>query len=145
MQPLAPEPEFGRKTHENDMAKSSGQRSRGRSSSVTADRVARLYRFIRLLARGPVARTVLLRRLGLNQRGFYRDIELLRAVGIRVRADEGRYSVSPGFEAAVNLLPFPDPQLSLGEAQRLARGNTVAHRTLRRRVEQITKPTGKRR
>ena len=125
------------------MGKSSGQRSRGRSNSVTAARVARLYRFVRLLARGAVARTVLLRRLGLNQRGFYRDIELLRAVGIRVRADDGRYSVTPDFDAAVNLLPFPDPQLSLGEAQRLARGNTAAHRALRRRVEQITRPTSK--
>jgi predicted DNA-binding transcriptional regulator YafY len=122
------------------MGKSSGQRSRGRSHSVTAARVARLYRFIRLLAKGPMLRTVLLRRLGLNQRGFYRDIELLRAVGIRVQPDDGRYSVMPGFEAAVNLLPFPDPQLSLGEAQRLARGNTSAHKTLRRRVHEITNP-----
>jgi predicted DNA-binding transcriptional regulator YafY len=125
------------------MGKSAGQRSRGRSRSVTAARVARLYRFIRLLAQGPVPRGTLLRRLGLNQRGFYRDIELLRAVGIRVHPDAGRYTVRPGFEAAVNLLPFPDPQLSLGEAQRLAHGNTAAHRALRRRVEQITKPVGK--
>jgi predicted DNA-binding transcriptional regulator YafY len=109
---------------------------------VTAARVARLYRFIRLLAKGPMLRTVLLRRLGLNQRGFYRDIELLRAVGIRVEPDEGRYSVRPSFEAAVNLLPFPDPQLSLGEAQRLARGNTSAHKTLRRKVQEITNPAG---
>jgi predicted DNA-binding transcriptional regulator YafY len=135
-------PGFARTTHGNDMGKSFGQRSRRRSSSVTAARVARLYRFIRLLARGPMPRAVLLRRLELNQRGFYRDIELLRAVGIRVRSDEGRYSVTPGFDAAVNLLPFPDPQLSLGEAQRLARGNTAAHRALRRRVEQITRAKG---
>lgn len=125
------------------MAKPSRTKARGRSHSVTAARVARLYRFIRLLAKGPVARPVLLRKLDLNQRGFYRDIELLRAVGIRIHPDEGRYSVRPEFDAAVDLLPFPDPQLSLGEAQRLARGKTAAHRVLRRRVDEITAPPGK--
>jgi predicted DNA-binding transcriptional regulator YafY len=104
---------------------------------VTAARVARLYRLLRLLAAGPLTRPVLLRRLGLNQRGFYRDIELLRAVGIHVTPRAGRYSLEPGFEAAVELLPFPDPQLTLGEAQRLARGKTIAHRALQARVEQI--------
>jgi hypothetical protein len=122
-----------------DMAKKKTvQRPRGRSRSVTAARVARLYRFIRLLADGTVARSILLRRLGLNQRGFYRDIELLRAAGIRVQPREGRYSLVPTFDAAVDLLPFPDPRLSLGEAQRLAKGSTAAHRALRERVHQIT-------
>lgn len=122
------------------MAHDKRQRGRGRSASVTAARVARLYRFISLLARGPVARPVLLRRLGLNQRGFYRDIELLRAVGIRVAPREGRYFLEPAFEEAVDRLPFPDPRLSLGEAQRLARGTTAAHRALRQQVEEITGP-----
>lgn len=120
------------------MAKKIGKRPRGRSRSVTAARVARLYRFVHLLRLGPVARTVLLRRLGLNQRGFYRDIELLRAAGIRVVPSEGRYSLVPDFEEAVDRLPFPDPRLSLGEAQRLSRGSTAAHRALREQVEQIT-------
>jgi predicted DNA-binding transcriptional regulator YafY len=91
-----------------------------------------------MLADGPVSRGELLRRLGLNQRGFYRDIELLRAAGIRVIPRDGRYMLQPGFPAAVDLLPFPDPRLTLGEAQRLARGATAAHRSLRKRVEQIT-------
>lgn len=126
-----------------DMGKSARKQSCKRSRSVTAARVARLYSFIRLLAKGPVFRSILLRKLGLNQRGFYRDIELLRAVGIRVHPDEGRYSLRPGFGAAVNLLPFPDPQLSLGQAQRLCRGKTSAHQALRRRVAQITRPSSK--
>jgi predicted DNA-binding transcriptional regulator YafY len=113
-------------------------RSRIRSRSVTAGRVARLYRFIKLLARGPVSRAELLRRLGLNQRGFYRDVELLRAAGVQVVPRNGRYVLQPGFDAAVDLLPFPDPQLTLGEAQRLARGGTAAHRSLRERVRHIT-------
>jgi predicted DNA-binding transcriptional regulator YafY len=121
------------------MATIKSKRSRGRSRSVTAGRVARLYRFIRLLANGPVTRTELLRRLGLNQRGFYRDVELLRAAGIRVLPRTGRYSLHPDFAAAVDLLPFPDPRLTLGEAERLARGNTRAHQSLRKRVQQITR------
>jgi predicted DNA-binding transcriptional regulator YafY len=107
--------------------------------------VARLYRFIRMLSRGPVSRPILLRRLGLNQRGFYRDIELLRAVGIRVAPHAGFYYLVPEFASAVDLLPFPDPRLSLGEAQRLARGSTAAHRALREQVEVITRPEKKRR
>lgn len=122
------------------MAKAQRQRPRGRSRSVTAGRVARLYRFVQMLANGPVSRPVLLRRLGLNQRGFYRDMELLRAVGIRVYPREGRYFLEPDLDTAMDLLPFPDPRLSLGEAQRLARGTTAAHRALRQLVEQITRP-----
>jgi hypothetical protein len=92
-----------------------------------------------MLRHGPVPRTTLLRRLRLNQRGFYRDIELLRTVGIRVAPVAGRYHLVPGFAAAVDMLPFPDPRLSLGEAQRLARGSSSAHRALRDKVRQITR------
>jgi hypothetical protein len=112
---------------------------------VTASRVARLYRFIAMLRGGPVPRTELLRRLRLNQRGFYRDVELLRTVGIRVAPVEGRYHLVPGFVAAVDMLPFPDPRLSLGEAQRLARGGSPAHRALKEKVRQITQGTAKNR
>jgi hypothetical protein len=80
----------------------------------------------------------LLRRLKLNQRGFYRDIELLRAAGIRVVPHDGEYTLEPGFNAAIDMLPFPDPRLTLGEAQRLARGRTAAHKSLMDRVRQIT-------
>jgi hypothetical protein len=86
---------------------------------------------------------MLIRRLRLNQRGFYRDIELLRAVGIRVAPVEGRYCLVPGFAAAVDMLPFPDPRLSLGEAQHLARGSSPAHRALQARVRQITRTGAK--
>src|SRR5581483_10106710 len=122
------------------MAGPQGQRIRARLRSVTSARVARLYRLLRLLAGGPVTRPALLRRLGLNQRGFYRDIELLRSAGILVKTFEGRYSLAVGLRAAVDLLPFPDPRLTLGEAQRLARGTTPAHKALRERVDQITRP-----
>jgi predicted DNA-binding transcriptional regulator YafY len=122
------------------MVKAQRQRGRPVARSVTAARVARLYRLIKLLATGPQSRPAVLRRLGINQRGFYRDIELLRAAGIRVTPREGRYRLEQGFTTAVERLPFPDPRLTLGEAQRLARGTTAAHRALKARVEQITNP-----
>ncbi len=122
------------------MAKTQAQqRSRSLTQSVTAARVARLYRLVKLLAAGPLTRPVLLRRLGLNQRGFYRDIELLRAVGIRVRPEGGRYILDTTFEAALERLPFPDPRLTLGEAQQLARGRSAAHRAMQQRVNQIVR------
>jgi hypothetical protein len=122
------------------MAKTPVIRSQSRSRTVTAARVARLYRLLRLLAAGPLTRSALLRRLGLNQRGFYRDIEVLRAAGIHVSPRAGHYSLDPDFAAAVERLPFPDPGLTVGQAQRLARGKTAAHRILQARVDQIINP-----
>jgi predicted DNA-binding transcriptional regulator YafY len=121
------------------MANTQARRSSLLTQSVTAARVARLYRLVKLLAAGSLTRPVLLRRLGLNQRGFYRDIELLRAVGIRVRPEGGRYTLDTAFEAAMERLPFPDPRLTLGEAQQLARGRSAAHRAMQERVNQIVR------
>src|SRR5262245_31539892 len=120
-----------------DMVTKQGQRNRRSAHSVTAARVARLFRLLNLLANGPLTRPKILRQLDLNQRGFYRDIELLRKVGIRVVPREGRYHLDLDFTTAVELLPFPDPGLTLGEARRLARGKTAAHRALQARVDQI--------
>jgi predicted DNA-binding transcriptional regulator YafY len=125
------------------MARTQGQRSRSVARSITLARVARLYRLIRLLDRGPLARTSILRRLGLNQRGFYRDIELLRSAGIQVAPRDGRYHLEPEFTAAAERLPFPDPRLTLGEAQKLSHGKSAAHRALKARVEQIINPPRK--
>ena len=52
------------------------------SKPVTADRAARLYRLLQLLSRGPQPRATLIRRLRLNIRGFYRDLDLLRKAGV---------------------------------------------------------------
>ena len=124
------------------MGKASRLRSRERSTSVTARAGGPALSLHSSAGPGTGAPDRPVARLGLNRRGFYRDIELLRAVGIRVRPDEGRYTVTPGFDAAVNLLPFPDPQLSLGDAQRLAPA-TPPPIAFRRRVEQITQSKGK--
>jgi predicted DNA-binding transcriptional regulator YafY len=113
--------------------------------AVTADRVARLYRLLEILAQRPSARPALLRKLGMNQRGFYRDIEFLRSLGIGVTTAESRYSLDLDFDAALARLPFPDPHLKLGQAIVLARGKTTAHKALQRYVKAITEsPSPKR-
>jgi hypothetical protein len=106
--------------------------------SVTPDRFNRLYRLLQFLGSGPKTRERLTRHLELDVRGFYRDLELLRAAGIEVTLTMGRYGLSEDAEDAVARLPFPDPRLTLGEARRLARGRTLAHRHLQQQIDRAT-------
>jgi hypothetical protein len=80
---------------------------------------------------------MLTRRLRVDVRGFYRDLELLREAGIPIPLVEQRYSLGTTLAVAVEQLPFPDPRLTLGEARVLARGRTSAHRKLREQILQI--------
>jgi predicted DNA-binding transcriptional regulator YafY len=103
-------------------------------SGVTPDRFTRLYRLLSLLAGKPLGRDALARKLGLDVRGFYRDLELLRSCHIGVSLGQGRYRLEGDFDKAVVRLPFPDPLLTLGDARQLAKGKTAAHRKLRERL-----------
>jgi hypothetical protein len=120
------------------MASSRNQGKLETARAVTADRVARLYRLVSILSGRPVPRLVLLRRIGMNQRSFYRDIEFLRSIGIGVVAAESRYALELDFDAALARLPFPDPYLTLGQAILLARGKSSAHKAMQKRVKAIT-------
>jgi predicted DNA-binding transcriptional regulator YafY len=106
---------------------------------VTAQRAARLCRLLRLLRKGPQTRPTLSRRLGLDVRGFYRDLEWLRDFGVAVMMDDGRYYLDEDAEKAIARLPFPDPHLTLGEAMQLAKGRTAAHRKLKALVAVIVR------
>ncbi len=80
--------------------------------AVTADRFARLYRLVQLLAKTGQSREVLARRLGVDVRGFYRDLDLPRKAGITVTlTDEApaAYTLTDDFDLAMSRLPFPDP------------------------------------
>jgi hypothetical protein len=109
----------------------------GRLGTVTADRAGRLYKMLQLLATGPQTREALTRQLGLDIRGFYRDLDLLRSSGIAVTLQERRYILQGAVDKAVARLPFPDPRLTLGEAQQLTKGRTAAHRKLKEQIGQI--------
>lgn len=107
------------------------------SVAVTADRARRLVRLLTLLGGGPQSRATLVRRLKLGVRGFYRDLEVLRAVNIAVELVKGKYLLSEDMTEAIERLPFPDPGLSLGEARLLAKGRSPAHRKMRDLLQEI--------
>ena len=75
----------------------------------------------------------------LGVRGFYRDLEVLRDVGIVVHLAKGKYFLEEEADNAIERLPFPDPSLSLGEARQLAKGRSAVHKKLRALLEQIEK------
>jgi predicted DNA-binding transcriptional regulator YafY len=105
--------------------------------SVSAERAERLYRLLQLLGTGPQTRARVTRRLRLDVRSFYRDLELLRAAGIAVPLRDRRYTLQESVAAATSRLPFPDPHLTLGEALQLAKGRTAAHRKLKEQIALI--------
>jgi predicted DNA-binding transcriptional regulator YafY len=105
--------------------------------SVTSDRFVRLYRMVKLLAGGPQSRESLTRRLRLDVRGFYRDLDLLRSSGVTVALVGGQYLLERDAEEALDLLPFPDPRLTLGAARTLAKGRGPAQRRLAEAIARI--------
>ncbi len=104
---------------------------------VTPERFSRLYRLVQFLGGGPRSRERLTRHLDLDVRGFYRDLELLRAVGVEIILEQGRYSLAGDLEEVLARLPFPDPHLTLGEVRRLARGRTATHRALQKQIDRL--------
>jgi predicted DNA-binding transcriptional regulator YafY len=109
------------------------------SKSVSLERASRLYQLVKLLASGPKTRTVLLRRLHIDIRTFYRDMEVFRECRIAVRLDDRKYLLDEKVEQAIARLPFPDPNLTLGEAVQLAKGRSPVHRKLAKLVKQIVR------
>lgn len=110
--------------------------------TLTSLRAARLYRLLRLLGSGPQKRATLTRRLKLDVRGFYRDLEALRLLGIEVTTagEQTRYRLVGELDEALAKLPFPDPGLNFRDVQQLANGNTAAHRKLKQRLASFTSP-----
>ena len=103
--------------------------------SLTGQRAGRLFRLLTLLGNGPLTRQHILRKLRIDVRGFYRDLEALRSLGVEVEAgDDGRYALVLDFDEAMARLPFPDPGLNFRDVQQLAKGETSAHRKLRKRI-----------
>ena len=104
---------------------------------VTPDRFERLVRLLHLIADKPLPRDGLTRRLQIDVRGFYRDLGLIRAAGVRVNLIDGCYGLEDDLETALGLLPFPDPHLTLAEVRLLSKGRTAAHRKLRDQLESV--------
>ena len=110
--------------------------------AVTRQRAGRLYRLLSLTAESARTRNMLLTRLRVDVRGFYRDLELLRGRGIDVALDGDKYRLQGDLDAALARLPFPDPGLSLRDALTLCRGTTDAHKKLRKKLDSFLGPNG---
>jgi DNA-binding transcriptional ArsR family regulator len=119
------------------MAKKSRKPSAPPAHGVTVERGVRLYRLLKFLGGGPKTRTALTRHLGLDVRGFYRDLDVLRKAGITVTLEKQRYTLVEDLDDALTRLPFPDPHLTLGEAGQLAKGRTLAHRKLKGQIDEL--------
>lgn len=100
------------------------------SIHITLIRAARLFRLVAILGRAPLGREALLEALGIGLRTFYRELELLKKCGIKVRLDRRAYHLRTTREEAEGRLPFPDPQLSFAEMAELAGGQGEAARRL---------------
>jgi hypothetical protein len=119
------------------MAKKRALRKKMPAIAVTAQRAARLYRLVTLLAGGPQTRDAIRKSLRVDVRGFYRDLGLLRQSGIHVPLRDGHYALNMAPTTAYARLPFPDPHLNLGEARQLAQGNSAPHRKLKKLIAQV--------
>lgn len=113
------------------------------SPAITPQRAARLYRLLSLTAASARTRRALLTKLRVDVRGFYRDVEYLRGLGVEVSLEEDKYRLQGALDAALARLPFPDPGLSLRDALTLCQGKTDAHRRLRRKLDSFIGTNGK--
>lgn len=106
--------------------------------TLTGQRAARLFRLLSLLAQAPLTRQQVLRKLRIDVRGFYRDLEALRTLGVDIEpASDGRYCLAAALDEALAHLPFPDPGLNFRDVQQLAKGESAAHRKLKRRINSV--------
>ncbi|OWK34564.1 hypothetical protein [Fimbriiglobus ruber] len=108
------------------------------STAVTPQRGVRLYRLLSLIADSSRTRQTLLKRLKVDLRGFYRDLELLRSLGVEILSNGDSYQLVGALDDALTKLPFPDPGLSFRDALLLSQGRTTAHRKLRSRIHSFT-------
>ncbi len=98
--------------------------------NISLGRAARLHRLVEALGRGSLAREDILSQLGIGLRTFYRELELLKRCGVKVRLIKKRYTLQSTPQEAEGRLPFPDPQLSFAEMAELAQGPGEAARRL---------------
>lgn len=109
----------------------------GRAGKITPERIRRLVRMLRQLGRGSQLRSTLVRQLRVGMRGFYRDLQVLRGVGIHVKLVQGRYQLMEQDAQVVDQLPFPDPGLTLGEARTLSRGGSPGNKKISLHLQTI--------
>jgi hypothetical protein len=106
--------------------------------NLTRRRASRLHALVRLLEERPRARDEILRTLDVGLRTFYRELDLLKRRGVKVRHKDRLYSLGPDAREPAGRLPFPDPQLSFAEIAELARCDCESGRRLAALLESVT-------
>jgi predicted DNA-binding transcriptional regulator YafY len=118
------------------MKRSSANRRRP-SVHITLGRAARLHRLVMYLAQAAQSRDAILAELRIGLRTFYRELELLKRCGVRIRQKDKAYALLATAEEAEGRLPFPDPQLSFAEMAELARGSGPAAQRLAEMLQSV--------
>jgi hypothetical protein len=108
------------------------------SVRITLQRAERLHRLVIFLAETPRHRASILTELRIGLRTFYRELELLKRCGVKVRRKTKLYSLSATAGQAEGRLPFPDPQLSFAEMAELARCDCPAGERLAELLAAVT-------
>lgn len=110
------------------------------SPELSPTRAQRLCRMLMALGEGPQHKNALVRKLKLEERGFFRDLRLMRQLGINVTANKHRYLLTISLAEAFGRLPLPRLKLSLQDALVLCNGSSPAHRRVRRSLEALIGP-----
>jgi hypothetical protein len=100
------------------------------SVHITLQRASRLHRLVCFLASEARTRPAILSDLRVGLRTFYRELELLKKCGVRIRHKFKLYHLTATAAEAEGRLPFPDPQLSFAEMAELAGCDCPAGRRL---------------
>jgi predicted DNA-binding transcriptional regulator YafY len=109
---------------------------------ITLQRAARLHRLVRFVGGASRTRAAILSELRVGLRTFYRELELLKKCGVRVRHKQKLYQLLPTATDALGRLPFPDPQLSFAEMAELAACDCAAGRRLRELLDAVVNDPG---
>jgi predicted DNA-binding transcriptional regulator YafY len=104
---------------------------------ITLARAARLHRLVSRLAERARSREAILSELAIGLRTFYRELELLKRCGVKVRHKDKVYVLHATAEQAEGRLPFPDPQLSFAEMAELSRHPGEAAKRLAELLDRV--------
>lgn len=111
-----------------------------RTPDLTPDRTHRLCRMLMALGKGPLAKEALVKKLKVEERGFFRDLRLIRELGINVANNTRGYFLAGSLDDAFCKLPIPDLRITLRDALELSHGHSPAQRRVRRKLEDLIGP-----
>jgi predicted DNA-binding transcriptional regulator YafY len=106
-------------------------------AGIAVHRAARLYRLVTLVGDRAKPRDWLLKKLRIDVRSFYRDLEFLRGLDVEITTVNGSYVLSSGLDDALGKIPFPDPGFSVRDALHLMSGSTAAKKKLKKAIDAV--------